>query len=81
MSVCANFQLPILARRGLKVPGGVEVGWGGWVVWLQPILVFSLSLSQAEQFFLIAPKEVHGNCKRNVGSSPRTLYKYKSQIC
>ena len=30
----------------LKVPGGV-VGWG--VVWLSSILVFSLSLGQAEQ--------------------------------
>ena len=25
------------------------VGWGGGVGWLRPILVFSLSLSQAEQ--------------------------------
>ena len=30
---------------GLKVPGGVVVWW-----WLRPILVFSLSLSQAEQY-------------------------------
>ena len=62
MSVCAEFQLSSWSRRGLKVPGGV-VGWGGcsvvgrvgvqWggVRWLRPILVFSLSLSQAEQFF------------------------------
>ena len=31
-----------------EVPGGV-VGWGGGVGWLRPILVFSLSLSQAEE--------------------------------
>ena len=41
-------KFPSLSRSGLKVPGGV-VWWG--VVWcgLKPILVFSLSLSQAEQ--------------------------------
>ena len=49
VSVCAKFQLPSLSKRGLKVPGGVVVGWGG-VWWLRPILVFSLSLSQAEQY-------------------------------
>ena len=42
--VCSKFQLPSLSRSGLKVPGGVVVWW-----WLRPILVFSLSLSQAEQ--------------------------------
>ena len=47
VSVCAKFQLPSLSRSGLKVPGGV-VGCSG--VWLRSILVFSLSLSQAEQF-------------------------------
>ena len=45
--VCAKFQLPSLPKSGLKVPG-CGVGKGG-VVWLRPILVFSLSLSQAEQ--------------------------------
>ena len=50
VSVCAKFQLPSLSRSGLKVPGGVVVGWWwGGGVWLRPILVFSLSLSQAEQ--------------------------------
>ena len=52
MSVCAKFQLSSWSRSGLKVPGGVVycsgVGWGG--VWLRPILVFSLSLGQAEQY-------------------------------
>ena len=43
VNVCAKFQLPSLSKSGLKVPGGVVV------VWLRPILVFSLSLSQAEQ--------------------------------
>ena len=50
MSVCAKFQLPSLSRSGVKDPGGV-VGWGGVkcsVVWLRPIIVFSLGLSQAE---------------------------------
>ena len=42
VNVCAKFQLPSLSKSGLKVPGG-------GVVWLRPILVFSLSLSQAEQ--------------------------------
>ena len=55
MSVCAKFQLSSWSRSGLKVPGGV-VGWGvvgcGVVGWLRPILVFSLSLSQAEQKWL-----------------------------
>ena len=52
VSVCDKFQLPSLSKSGLKVPGGVVVGWcGGGVVWLRPILVFSLSLSQAEQKF------------------------------
>ena len=46
MSVCAKFQIPSLSTSGLKVPGGV-VGCSG--VWLRPILVFSFSLSQAEQ--------------------------------
>ena len=51
MSVCAKFQLPSVSKSGLKVPGGVVVGWWGGVVgWLRPILVFSLSLSQAEQY-------------------------------
>ena len=49
VSVCAKFQLPSLSKSGLKVPGGVVVGWGGGVVGLRSILVFSLSLSQAEQ--------------------------------
>ena len=48
VSVCAKFQLPSLSKSGLKVPGVVVV-----VVvvvgWVMPILVFSLSLSQAEQ--------------------------------
>ena len=52
-SGCAKFQLLSLSKSGLKVPGGGVVWWGGvgWgvVVWLRPILVFSLSLSQAEQ--------------------------------
>ena len=56
MSVCAKFQLSSWSRSGLKVPGGV-VGWGGvlcsGVWWLRPILVFTLSLSQAEQLFEI----------------------------
>ena len=59
MSACAIFQLSSWSRSGLKVPGGVVggvgcswvgcgvVGWG--VVELRPILVFILSLSQAEQ--------------------------------
>ena len=47
-SVCAKFQLPSLSRSGLEVPGGGV--WCGVVVWLRPILVFSLSLSQAEQY-------------------------------
>ena len=51
MSVCAKFQLPSLSISGLKVFGGVVwcsvVGLGG--VWLRPILMFSLSLSQAKQ--------------------------------
>ena len=46
VSVCAKFQFPSLWRRSIKVPGGV-VGFG--VVGLRPILVFNLSLSQAEQ--------------------------------
>ena len=25
--VCAKFQLPSLSKSGLKVPGGVVVGW------------------------------------------------------
>ena len=49
VSVCAKFRLPSLSKSGIKVPGGVVVGWGGVVWWLRPILVFSLSLSQAEQ--------------------------------
>ena len=49
MSVRVKFQLPSLSRSGIKVPGGVVVGWGGGVVGLRSILVFSLSLSQAEQ--------------------------------
>ena len=48
MSVGAKFQLPSLFRSGLKVPGG-GVGWCGVVGRLRPILVSSLSLSQAEQ--------------------------------
>ena len=44
-------QLPSLSRSYLKVHGGVVwcsvVGWDG--AGLRPILVFSLSLSQAEQ--------------------------------
>ena len=52
MSVCAKFQLSSWSRSGLKVPGG-GVGWGvvggSGVGWLRPILVFSLSLGQAEQ--------------------------------
>ena len=49
-NVCAKFQLPSLSKSGLTVPGGVVVWWwGGGVVWLRPILVFSLSLSQAVQ--------------------------------
>ena len=47
VSVCAKFQLPSLSKSGLKVPGGVVVVVVGW---LRPILVFSLSLSQAKQF-------------------------------
>ena len=47
VSVCAEFQLPSLSKSGQKVPGGVVVVVV--VVWLRPILVFSLSLSQAEQ--------------------------------
>ena len=31
MSVCAKFQRPRLSRSGLKVPGGVVVGWCGVV--------------------------------------------------
>ena len=46
VSVCAKFQLPSLSRSGVKVPGG---GVGCSVVELRLILVFSLSLSQAEQ--------------------------------
>ena len=46
VNVCAKFQLPSLSKSGLKVPGGVVVVVVGW---LRPILVFSLSLSQAEQ--------------------------------
>ena len=53
MSVCAKFQLSSWSRSGLKVPGGVVgcsvVRWGG-VWWFRPILVFSLSLSQAKQY-------------------------------
>ena len=31
VSVCAKFRLPSLSKSGLKVPGGVVVGWcGGW---------------------------------------------------
>ena len=53
MSARVKFQLASLSRSGIKVPGGVVVGWGGGVVvgWLRSILVFSLSLSQAEQIF------------------------------
>ena len=58
MSACAIFQLSSWSRSGLKVPGGV-VGWGGvqcsGVWWLRPILVFSLSLSQAEQKDKLGP--------------------------
>ena len=55
VSVCAKFRLPSLSKSGLKVPGGVVVwcwgaGVGGGAVWLRPISVFSLSLSQAEQY-------------------------------
>ena len=32
VSVCAKFQLPSLSKSGLKVPGGVVVGWWGGVV-------------------------------------------------
>ena len=32
MRVCAKLQLTSLSRSGLKVPGGVVVGWGGGVV-------------------------------------------------
>ena len=32
VSVCAKFRLPSLSKSGLKVPGGVVVGWGGGVV-------------------------------------------------
>ena len=68
MSVCAKFQLSSWSRSGLKVPGGVVgcsgVGcsgvWCSGVWWLRPILVFSLSLGQAEQkakkFFAIMTK-------------------------
>ena len=49
MSVCAKFQLSSWARSGLKAPGGVE-----W--WLRPILVFGISLSQAEQLGVIRDK-------------------------
>ena len=46
VNVFAKVQLPSLSKSGLKVPGGeVVVVVGG----LRPILVFSLSLSQAEQ--------------------------------
>ena len=59
VSVCAKFQLPSLSGSGVKVPGG-GVGWGvvgcSVVWWLRPILVFSLSLSQAEQWFIYEPK-------------------------
>ena len=33
VSVCAKFWLPSLSKSGLKVPGGVVVGW------LRPILM------------------------------------------
>ena len=29
VSVCAKFLLPSLSKSGLKVPGGVVVGWCG----------------------------------------------------
>ena len=48
MSVCAKFQLPSLSRSDLKVPDGV-VGCSV-MSWLMPILVFTLSLNQAEQY-------------------------------
>ena len=48
VSVCAKFQFPSLPKSCLKVPGGGVVGWGG-VGGVRSILVFSLSLSQAEQ--------------------------------
>ena len=32
VSVCAKFQLPSLSKSGLKVPGGVVVGWWGGLV-------------------------------------------------
>ena len=47
-SVCAKFQLSSLSRSFLNVPGGVVQCTGGGLV-LRPILVLSLSLSQAEQ--------------------------------
>ena len=31
VSVCAKFRLPSLSKSGLKVPGGVVVGWWGGV--------------------------------------------------
>ena len=45
-----------MPRTVLKVCGGgwwVVGGGGGWWWWLRPILVFSLSLDQAEQLFSI----------------------------
>ena len=52
VSVSAKFQLSSGSRSGLKVPGGVVgcsvVGWDV-VGRLRPILVFSLSLGQAEE--------------------------------
>ena len=48
---------------GLKVPGGgVGCGLGGWdvVLGLRPILVFSLSQSQTEQFSGGPPLQSHG---------------------
>ena len=51
VSVCAKFQLCSLFRSSIKVPGG-GVWWGvvGCSGVGRPILVFSLSLSQAEQY-------------------------------
>ena len=51
-----------------EVPGGVVVWWlGGGVGALRPILVFSLSLSQAQQFrnFLILPQGGWGGVFNN----------------
>ena len=50
-----------MPRALQKVPGGGVVGCGG-VGWLRPILVFSLSLSQAEQL-LKAQILPHANCE------------------